>query len=159
MVGSTLAIRSKMASPSAAMQLSSLSRRSLSTRPQILRSARPLRQQQFQRSARRSYADAAPAAPTPKPKKRFRFLRWTWRLTWLSTIGAAGAVAYSVYELRHPAEQIKPDPTKKTLVILGRFLAPCVAYRDTIAAEQQLTSHSPIRYRMGYCFPTEEARH
>ncbi|EHA18034.1 NADH:ubiquinone oxidoreductase [Aspergillus niger] len=119
MVGSTLAIRSKMASPSAAMQLSSLSRRSLSTRPQLLRSARPLRQQQFQRSTRRSYADAAPAAPTPKPKKRFRFLRWTWRLTWLSTIGAAGALAYSVYELRHPVEQIKPDPTKKTLVILG----------------------------------------
>ncbi|CAK39927.1 hypothetical protein CBS63078_3654 [Aspergillus niger] len=108
-----------MASPSAAMQLSSLSRRSLSTRPQLLRSARPLRQQQFQRSTRRSYADAAPAAPTPKPKKRFRFLRWTWRLTWLSTIGAAGALAYSVYELRHPVEQIKPDPTKKTLVILG----------------------------------------
>ncbi|GKZ69834.1 NADH:ubiquinone oxidoreductase [Aspergillus niger] len=119
MVGSTLAIRSRMASPSAAMQLSSLSRRSLSTRPQLLRSARPLRQQQFQRSTRRSYADAAPAAPTPKPKKRFRFLRWTWRLTWLSTIGAAGALAYSVYELRHPVEQIKPDPTKKTLVILG----------------------------------------
>ncbi|GKZ28669.1 NADH:ubiquinone oxidoreductase [Aspergillus brasiliensis] len=119
MVGSTLAIRSKMASPSAAMQLSSLSRRSLSTRPQLLRSARPLRQQQFQRTARRSYADAAPAAPTPKPKKRFRFLRWTWRLTWLSSIGMAGALAYSVYELRHPVEQIKPDPTKKTLVILG----------------------------------------
>ncbi|GCB22625.1 external alternative NADH-ubiquinone oxidoreductase, mitochondrial [Aspergillus awamori] len=121
MVGSTLAIRSKMASPSAAMQLSSLSRRSLSTRPQLLRSARPLRQQQFQRSTRRSYADAAPAAPTPKPKKRFRFLRWTWRLTWLSTIGAAGALAYSVYELRHPVEQIKPDPTKKTLVILATY--------------------------------------
>ncbi|PYH99332.1 NADH-ubiquinone oxidoreductase C3A11.07 [Aspergillus ellipticus CBS 707.79] len=123
MVGSMLAIRSKMASPSAAMQLSSLSRRSLSTRPQILRSARPLRssgfsQQQLQRSARRSYADAAPA-PAPKPKKRAGFLRWTWRLTWLSALGMAGVVAYSVYELRHPADQIVPDPSKKTLVILG----------------------------------------
>ncbi|PYI08612.1 NADH-ubiquinone oxidoreductase C3A11.07 [Aspergillus sclerotiicarbonarius CBS 121057] len=120
MVGSTLAIRSKMASPSAAMQLSSLSRRSLSTRPQVLRSTRSLRQQQFQRSARRSYADAAPASsPAPKPKKRFRFLRWTWRLTWLSSLGMAGAVAYSVYELRHPVDQIVPDSEKKTLVILG----------------------------------------
>ncbi|PWY73164.1 NADH-ubiquinone oxidoreductase C3A11.07 [Aspergillus sclerotioniger CBS 115572] len=120
MVGSTLAIRSKMASPSAAMQLSSLSRRSLSTRPQVLRSTRSLRQQQFQRSARRSYADAAPASsPAPKPKKRFRFLRWTWRLTWLSSLGMAGALAYSVYELRHPVDQIVPDSEKKTLVILG----------------------------------------
>ncbi|PWY77358.1 NADH-ubiquinone oxidoreductase C3A11.07 [Aspergillus heteromorphus CBS 117.55] len=118
MVGSTLALRSKMVSPSAAMQLSSLSRRSLSTRPQIFRSARPsgFSQQQLQRVARRSYADAAPA---PKPKKRFRFLRWTWRLTWLSSIGLAGVVAYSIYDLRHPAEQIVPDPSKKTLVILG----------------------------------------
>jgi NADH:ubiquinone reductase (non-electrogenic) len=106
------------------MQMSSLSRRSLSTRPHVLRSARPLRssgfsQQPLQRAARRSYADAAPA---PKSKKGFRFLRWTWRLTWLSSLGLAGYVAYSVYELRHPKEQIGPDPSKKTLVILGRSL-------------------------------------
>lgn len=119
MVGSALAIRSKMATPSV---MSSLSRRSLSTRPQVLRSARPLRssgfsQQPVQRTARRSYADAAPA---PKPKKGFRFLRWTWRLTLLSGLGLTGYVAYSIYELRHPIEQIAPDPKKKTLVILGR---------------------------------------
>ncbi|EIT83429.1 NADH-dehydrogenase [Aspergillus oryzae 100-8] len=118
MVGSALAIRSKMATPSV---MSSLSRRSLSTRPQVLRSARPLRssgffQQPVQRTARRSYADAAPA---PKPKKGFRFLRWTWRLTLLSGLGLTGYVAYSIYELRHPIEQIAPDPKKKTLVILG----------------------------------------
>ncbi|GMG38090.1 unnamed protein product [Aspergillus oryzae] len=120
MVGSALAIRSKMATPSV---MSSLSRRSLSTRPQVLRSARPLRssgfsQQPVQRTARRSYADAAPA---PKPKKGFRFLRWTWRLTLLSGLGLTGYVAYSIYELRHPIEQIAPDPKKKTLVILGRL--------------------------------------
>ncbi|KAE8335404.1 hypothetical protein BDV24DRAFT_143932 [Aspergillus arachidicola] len=118
MVGSALAIRSKMATPSV---MSSLSRRSLSTRPQALRSARPLRssgfsQQPVQRTARRSYADAAPA---PKPKKGFRFLRWTWRLTLLSGLGLTGYVAYSIYDLRHPIEQIGPDPKKKTLVILG----------------------------------------
>ncbi|RHZ55328.1 alternative NADH-dehydrogenase [Aspergillus thermomutatus] len=111
-----------MASPSV-MQLSSLSRRSLSTRSPALalRSSRPLRsgnfsQQSVQRTFRRSYADAAPA---PKPKKRFRFLRWTWRLTWLSGVGLAGTLIYSIYEQRHPIEQIEPDPTKKTLVILG----------------------------------------
>ncbi|GES59112.1 alternative NADH-dehydrogenase [Aspergillus terreus] len=116
-----------MASPSV-MQLSSLSRRSLSTRlqSQVARSARPLRanafsQQSFQRIARRSYADAAAPTPTPtpKPKKRFRFLRWTWRLTWLSGVGMVGALTYSIYDQRHPLEQFEPDPTKKTLVILG----------------------------------------
>ncbi|KAE8349196.1 hypothetical protein BDV28DRAFT_160699 [Aspergillus coremiiformis] len=109
-----------MANPST-MQMSSLSRRSLSTRSYAFRSARPVRssggfQQSIQRTTRRSYADAAPA---PKPKKGFRFLRWTWRLTWLSGVGLTGYVAYSIYELRHPIEQVGPDPAKKTLVILG----------------------------------------
>ncbi|KAA8651914.1 alternative NADH-dehydrogenase [Aspergillus tanneri] len=119
MVGSTLAIRSKMVSPST-MQLSSLSRRSLSTRSH-LHSALAVRssgfsQQSFQRTARRTYADATPA---PKPKKRFRFLRWTWRLTLLTGLGMTGALAYSIYELRHPIDQQEPDPEKKTLVVLG----------------------------------------
>ncbi|KAF9889673.1 NADH:ubiquinone oxidoreductase [Aspergillus nanangensis] len=111
-----------MASPSV-MQLSSLSRRSLSTRAQLVRSARPLRssgfsQQSFQRSTRRTYADAA-SAPAPKPQKRFRFLRWSWRLTWLTGVGMIGALGYSIYEQRNPIEQFDVDPTKKTLVILG----------------------------------------
>ncbi|KAJ8194509.1 hypothetical protein LV163_000302 [Aspergillus fumigatus] len=121
MVGSSM-FRSNMASPTV-MQLTSLSRRSLSTRSPALglRLSRPLRsatssQQCVQRTFRRSYADAA---PTPKPKKRFRFLRWAWRLTWLSGVGLTGALIYSIYEQRHPIEQIEPDPTKKTLVILG----------------------------------------
>ncbi|KAF4219883.1 hypothetical protein CNMCM8980_004819 [Aspergillus fumigatiaffinis] len=122
MVGSSMVFRSNMASP-AVMQLSSLSRRSLSTRSPALalRLSRPLRsgtssQQSVQRTFRRSYADAAPA---PKPKKRFRFLRWAWRLTWLSGVGLTGALVYSIYEQLHPLEQMEPDPTKKTLVILG----------------------------------------
>ncbi|KAE8145664.1 NADH dehydrogenase [Aspergillus avenaceus] len=115
MVGSALALRSKMASPSV-MQMSSLSRRSLSTRPSALRSARPLRSGgSVQHTARRSYADAAPV----KPKKGFRFLRWTWRLTLLSGLGMVGALGYSIYEVRHPIEQLEPDPKKKTLVVLG----------------------------------------
>ncbi|KAL4917552.1 hypothetical protein BDW62DRAFT_183353 [Aspergillus aurantiobrunneus] len=119
MVGSTLALRSKMASPSVA-QLSSLSRRSLTTRSpvQALRSTQSLTQQVAQRAARRPYSDAAPA-PAPKPRKRFRFLRWTWRLTLLAGVGLAGNLAYSIYDQRHPTEQFVPDPNKKTLVILG----------------------------------------
>jgi NADH:ubiquinone reductase (non-electrogenic) len=83
--------------------------------------------QSVSRIARRGYADAAPS-PAPKPKKRFRALRWAWRLTWLSAIGLTGTVAYSIFELRQPPEQITPDPSKKTLVILGmcrsRLLIP-----------------------------------
>lgn len=121
MVGGTLALRSKMVSPST-IRLSSFSR--IQPSGQILRSTRPLRsnglQQSFQRSARRTYADAA-ATPAPKPKKRFRFLRWAWRLTWLSGVGLAGGLAYSIYDTRNPIDQIEPDPSKKTLVVLGAF--------------------------------------
>ncbi|KAJ5551211.1 hypothetical protein N7535_000846 [Penicillium sp. DV-2018c] len=118
MAGTKLAIR-KMA-PSI-MQLSSMSRRSIST-SQLALHAKPLRSTQISQSvsriARRSYADAAPS-PAPKPKKRFRILRWAWRLTWLSAIGLTGTVAYSIFELRQPPEQCPPDPSKKNLVILG----------------------------------------
>ncbi|KAJ5578186.1 External alternative NADH-ubiquinone oxidoreductase [Penicillium hispanicum] len=117
MAGSTLAMRS-MVSPSI-MQLSSASRRSITTTAHALR-AQPLRSNAVtvSRIARRGYADAAPS-PAPKPKKRFRALRWTWRLTWLSGLGLTGALAYSIYSLRHPEEQFEPDPEKKTLVVLG----------------------------------------
>jgi len=116
MAGTTLAMRSMASSM---MQLSSVSRRSIAT-SQALR-ANPLRSgQSVSRIARRGYADAAPTPlPAPKPKKRFRALRWAWRLTWLSGLGLTGALAYSIYELRHPVEQAEPDPEKKTLVILG----------------------------------------
>ncbi|KAF2865426.1 pyridine nucleotide-disulfide oxidoreductase-domain-containing protein [Massariosphaeria phaeospora] len=55
----------------------------------------------------------------PKPVKRFRFLRWTWRLTY--TLGFAGLayVGYGIYEVRNPSDQPEPDASKKTLVILG----------------------------------------
>ncbi|EAQ91092.1 hypothetical protein CHGG_03027 [Chaetomium globosum CBS 148.51] len=60
------------------------------------------------------------AAPVPPPKKsRFRVLRWAWRLGYLSAIAGIGYIGYGVYEDRHPEDQIVPDPSKKTLVILG----------------------------------------
>ena len=111
------------------MRLSSLLR--LQPSGQILRSTGPsLRsngrfnhQQSLQRVARRSYADAAPA---PKPKKKFGFLRWTWRLTLLTGAGLTGMLAYSIYDQRNPIEQVQPDPSKKTLVVLGVFLSACL---------------------------------
>lgn len=149
MAGSTLAIRSKMAFT----QLSMMSRRSMSTSQLALR-AKALSpvSQSVSRVARRTYADAAPTpSPAPKPKKRFRVLRWAWRLTWLSAIGLTGTVAYSIFELRSPPDQSPPDPSKKTLVILGRF--SMASPRASMAA---LTR--PCRRNwLGLRLPAEEA--
>lgn len=85
---------------------------------------------QVQRSAlrqpfRRQYADngapqvtLSPAAAA-KPKKRWGFLRTLWRITYISLLGGAGYMAYTIYDLKHPNEQFEPDPSKKTLVVLG----------------------------------------
>jgi NADH:ubiquinone reductase (non-electrogenic) len=55
-----------------------------------------------------------------KSRRRFRWFRWLWRLTYLSAIAGTGYLAYGVYELRNPDEQVEPDPSKKNLVILGK---------------------------------------
>jgi NADH:ubiquinone reductase (non-electrogenic) len=116
--------------PKAVSQLAStITARSLSAsrvapvRPSILSSSlsSPLRSSSIvQPALRRAYADAA--APSPAPKKRFRFFRWAYRLTVLSGLGLTGYLGYSIYLLRHPEEQVEPDPSKKTLVILGMSL-------------------------------------
>lgn len=38
---------------------------------------------------------------------------------YLSALGGIGWLSYSIYQLRTPNEQFEPDPSKKTLVILG----------------------------------------
>ena len=70
----------------------------------------------LQQAFRRSYAETL----SPPIKRRGRgFFRWTWRLTYLSALGGMGWLGYSIYTLRTPHEQFNPDPSKKTLVILG----------------------------------------
>ena len=60
------------------------------------------------------------AVVAPKRTGRIRgTFRWLWRLTYLSTLGGMGYVGYMVWLDRHPAEQLEPDPNKKTLVVLG----------------------------------------
>lgn len=64
-------------------------------------------------------------APAPKKAGKIRkTLRWTWRLTYLSVLGAIAYVSYEVWDSRNPENQITPDPSKKTLVILGKLLLP-----------------------------------
>lgn len=70
---------------------------------------------QLQQSFRRAYADTLPT----KVRRKRGFFRWTWRFTYLSALGGIGWLSYSIYQLRTPNEQFEPDPSKKTLVILG----------------------------------------
>ncbi|KAF2475165.1 FAD/NAD(P)-binding domain-containing protein [Lindgomyces ingoldianus] len=68
---------------------------------------------------RQSIRRASTEAPKPK-KRRFRsFLRWTWRLSYLSAFAGLGYIGYGIWEMRNPDDQPEPDPSKKTLVILG----------------------------------------
>ncbi|KAF1345690.1 hypothetical protein BDV97DRAFT_358858 [Delphinella strobiligena] len=116
------AMRPVTASFSAAISARQFGKRSFATsqrqsfvsRAQIVRSQ--CNKQQLRLSFRRSYADAA----APKPKKGgFRTLRWLWRATYVSTLAGLGYIAYGIVENRNPADQPPPDPSKKTLVVLG----------------------------------------
>ncbi|KAB8360620.1 hypothetical protein FH972_024358 [Carpinus fangiana] len=71
-------------------------------------------------SFRRTYAAEAPSASlSPKPKKRAGLLRWSWRFTKLAAVSGLGYLIYTIYDMRNPADQEEPDPSKKTLVVLG----------------------------------------
>jgi NADH:ubiquinone reductase (non-electrogenic) len=73
----------------------------------------------YQIALRQSIRRSSTDGPITRPKTRFRFLKWTWRLSQLAVIGGLGWVAYGIYEVRNPADQPNPDPSKKTLVVLG----------------------------------------
>ncbi|RDA94509.1 hypothetical protein CP533_2719 [Ophiocordyceps camponoti-saundersi (nom. inval.)] len=64
----------------------------------------------------RAYSDAP---PRPKPGRLRRALKWTWRFTYVSVGALVGYSFYVMYQDRHPDPQAEPDPSKKTLVILG----------------------------------------
>jgi NADH:ubiquinone reductase (non-electrogenic) len=69
-------------------------------------------------NSRRTYTDDASSA---KRAQVFRYLKYAWRLTYVSAIAGSIYLAYGVYELRNPDEQLVPDPSKKNLVILGKY--------------------------------------
>jgi len=90
-------------------------RPALSVTSQISR--QPFRQSQF-----RTYADKpiVSAETQVKAKKGgFRTLRFLYRLAQLTLVGGLGYVGYGIYESRTPEQQLEPDPSKKTLVVLG----------------------------------------
>ncbi|KAM7194993.1 putative external mitochondrial NADH-ubiquinone oxidoreductase 1 precursor [Naviculisporaceae sp. PSN 640] len=94
----------------------SASRRAIATRPVVR--TRQVTKVAFQ--PRRGYADEAAPVVAPKKPKRFRALKWLlWRIPLLSIAGSIVYIGYGIYEDRHPDPQVEPDPSKKTLVILG----------------------------------------
>jgi hypothetical protein len=72
----------------------------------------------------RQYASQAPgdedALPAPKRSKLRTAFRWVWRLTYISLLGGVAYVGYEIYQDRNPEPQVPRDPSKKTLVILGK---------------------------------------
>lgn len=81
--------------------------------------------QQLRSSFRRSYADSTGPVVSPTTKKKgWRTLRWMWRATYISTIAGIAWVAYGIVETKNPPEQEAPDPSKKTLVVLGMHQFP-----------------------------------
>lgn len=80
---------------------------------------RPVSHQIALRQTIRQQSTDAPKLDPKTKKKGFRFLRWTWRATYLSAIAGVAWVGYGIWDMRHPDDQAQPDPTKKTLVVLG----------------------------------------
>ena len=140
----------RLASRSIAVIRPAATRRALSTahrptaNPHLSRAQiKPLFTPSLQLFCRRSYADAV----SPPTKRRGRgFFRWTWRLTYLSALGGIGYLAYGIYLLRTPHEQLEADPSKKKLVILG-------SYFGNDFCMLPLTG---IRHRLGRCIAPQE---
>lgn len=125
-----------------------------SSRPLAAGSIRPIARQ-FQRQ----YSEQS-APPPKKPGKIRRTFRWTWRLVYLSVLGTLAYVCYEVWDVRHPEPQVNPDPSKKTLVILGKLTA-CHApvHRPVRRASLILSPPCFSRHWLGICCSPQEARH
>lgn len=115
-----------MAARSAFAQLQQAGRRAYATtRPSLVANraqwtSRPVSHQiALRQTIRQQSTDASKPAVKPKSKGRFRALRWTWRISYLSAIAGAAYVGYGIWEMRNPDDQPAPDPNKKTLVVLG----------------------------------------
>jgi NADH:ubiquinone reductase (non-electrogenic) len=99
---------------------STSSRRTLIARPRAL--VRPaFNKIQLRQSFRRHQSSEGGKTVKPQRGAIRTVLLWTWRFTYMSAIGGLAYVGYGVWQLRHPVEQLPPDPNKKTLVILGTF--------------------------------------
>lgn len=110
--------------------------------------AQPVRsqicKQQLRSSFRRSYADQiAPETKAKVKRSGFTTLKWIWRATYLSALGGLGWVCYGIYETRNPNDQLPPDPSKKTLVVLGMDNLQHSTKRSTCLPSIQVPAGAP----------------
>ncbi|KAI0199689.1 hypothetical protein F4808DRAFT_431746 [Astrocystis sublimbata] len=95
----------------------------------------------------RTYADIAPQPPKKKKSGKIRTtFRWMWRATYLSLIVGVGAVIYDGYLDRHPDDQFTPDPSKKTLVVLGTGWGSVSLLKKLDTANYNVVVISPRNY-------------
>ncbi|KAM3501128.1 hypothetical protein MY10362_005810 [Beauveria mimosiformis] len=92
---------------------------------------------------RRPYSDEA---PKPRPGKLRTTFRWIWRLTYLSVLATLGYTAYVIYDDRNPGEQFVPDPSKKTLVILGTGWGSVALLKNLDTENYNVVVVSPRNY-------------
>lgn len=94
------------------------------TQRALLASRRPVSQalvrSSWQQVRKQSTTEALKSVPR---RGGFRsFLRWTWRVTYITIIAGVVYTGYEVWQSKHPNDQFDPDPSKKTLVVLGKCL-------------------------------------
>ncbi|RDA86265.1 hypothetical protein CP532_5086 [Ophiocordyceps camponoti-leonardi (nom. inval.)] len=92
---------------------------------------------------RRTYTDAP---PRPKPGRLRRALKWTWRFTYVSVGALVGYSFYVMYQDRYPDPQAEPDPSKKTLVILGTGWGSVALLKKLDTANYNVVVVSPRNY-------------
>lgn len=73
-------------------------------------------------------------------------MKTLWRLTYGSAILATAVTAWSIYDTRHPADQQKPDPSKKTLVILGSGWGSVSLLKKIDASQYNIVVVSPRNF-------------
>ncbi|KAK0264181.1 NADH:ubiquinone oxidoreductase [Friedmanniomyces endolithicus] len=88
-------------------------------RAETRRAAVQIPRQRVQQAFRRTYAEVSPETQRVVKRRTWGFLKWTWRLTYLSAIGGTLYIGWGIYQGRTPPAQYDPDPSKKTLVVLG----------------------------------------
>ncbi|KAF5093929.1 hypothetical protein D0Z00_003777 [Geotrichum galactomycetum] len=91
-------------------------------------------------------AGVAGAAEPKKKKKWFPFWKTLWRLTYGSLIVGTAITSYSIYATRHPVDQPNPDPSKKTLVILGSGWGSASLLKKIDASQYNIIVVSPRNF-------------
>lgn len=84
--------------------------------------------------------------PSSSDKKSWGFWKTLWRLTYTSLIVATAVTGYSIYETRHPQDQVPPAPGKKTLVILGTGWGSVSLLKKIDASEYNIIVVSPRNF-------------